>query len=82
MNTGTMRICTGRSWAWSETYRDGAQGKERIVVESAMARPLASTEQDDFVGRMIWALSDPSGLPGETSSRSLIRFPHSNGWSR
>ena len=50
-------------WAWSETYRDGAQGKERIVVESAMARPLASTEQDDFVGRMIWALSDPSGLP-------------------
>ena len=51
------------SWAWSETYRDGAQGKERIVVESAMARPLASTEEDDFVGRMIWALSDPSGLP-------------------
>ena len=50
-------------WAWSKTYRDGAQGKERIVVESAMARPLASTEQDDFVGRMIWALSDPSGLP-------------------
>ena len=50
-------------WAWSKTYRDGAQGKERIVVESAMAQPLASTEQDDFVGRMIWALSDPSGLP-------------------
>ena len=48
---------------WSKTYRDGAQGKERIVVESAMARPLASTEQDNFVGRMIWALSDPSGLP-------------------
>ena len=52
-------------WAWSKTYRDGAQGKERIVVESAMARPLASTEQDDFVGRMIWALSDPSGLPAK-----------------
>ena len=30
-----------------------------------MARPLASTEQDDFVGRMIWALSDPSGLPAK-----------------
>ena len=49
--------------AWSKTYRDGAQGKEWIVVEHAMARPLASTEQDDFVGRLIWALSDPSGLP-------------------
>lgn len=48
---------------WSETYRDGARGKEQIVVECAIARPLASTEQDDFVGRLRWALSDPSGLP-------------------
>ena len=28
-----------------------------------MARPLASTRQDDFVGRLLWALSDPGGLP-------------------
>ncbi|MDZ7751851.1 MAG: anti-phage defense-associated sirtuin Dsr1 [Gammaproteobacteria bacterium] len=49
--------------AWAETYRDGVRGKERIVVESAMARPLASTRQDDFVGRLLWALSDPGGLP-------------------
>jgi len=48
---------------WAETYRDGVRGKERIVVENAMARPLASTRQDDFVGRMLWALSDPSGVP-------------------
>ena len=48
--------------AWADTYRDGVRGKERIVVESAMARPLASTKQDDFVGRMLWALCDP-GLP-------------------
>ncbi len=49
--------------AWAKTYRDGVQGKERVVVECAMARPLASTEQDDFVGRLLWALSDPRGLP-------------------
>lgn len=49
--------------AWAETYRDGVRGKERIVVECAMARPLASTQQDDFVGRLLWALSDPGGLP-------------------
>ena len=49
--------------AWSETYRDGARAKERIVVQYAIARPLTSTKQDDFVGRMLWALSDPSGLP-------------------
>ncbi len=49
--------------SWAETYRDGVRGKERIVIECAIARPLASTRQDDFVGRLTWALSDPGGLP-------------------
>ena len=53
---GTLR-------AWADTYRDGARGKERIVVEYAMARPDTATGQDDFVSRMKWALSDPSGRP-------------------
>jgi hypothetical protein len=51
--------------AWAETYRDGVLGKERIVVEYALARPSASTQQDDFVGRMLWALSHHSGLPAK-----------------
>ncbi|MGD9852409.1 MAG: SIR2 family protein [Nitrospirales bacterium] len=50
---------------WANTYRDGVGGKERIVVEYAMTRPLASTRQDDFVGRMLWALSHESGLPAK-----------------
>lgn len=49
--------------AWAETYRDGASGKERIVFEYAVARPDTATSQDDFVSRMMWALSDPSGFP-------------------
>lgn len=51
--------------AWAETFRDGVLGKERIVVSNALARPSASTRQDDFVGRMLWALSDRSGLPAK-----------------
>jgi len=51
---------------WAETYRDGVRGKESIVVKCAMARPLASTRQDDFVGRLLWALSDPGGLPARS----------------
>ncbi|GIX25497.1 MAG: hypothetical protein KatS3mg122_2728 [Caldimonas sp.] len=51
--------------AWAETYRDGVRGKERIVVECAMARPLASTKQDYFISRMLWALSHPDGLPAK-----------------
>lgn len=49
--------------SWADTYRDGARGKERIVVEYAMARPDTATGRDDFVSRMLWALSDPKGLP-------------------
>ncbi len=50
---------------WAETYRDGVQGKEAIVVKHALTRPQESTQQDDFVGRMLWALSDKSGLPAK-----------------
>lgn len=52
-------------YAWAETYRDGVLGKERIVVSHALTHPSASTQQDNFVGRMLWALSDPSGLPAK-----------------
>ena len=51
--------------AWADTYRDGILGKESIVVDYAITRPSASTQQDDFIGRMLWALSDPSGLPAK-----------------
>ena len=51
--------------AWADTYRDGVQGKEAIVVKHALAKPQDSTQQDDFVGRMLWALSDKSGLPAK-----------------
>ncbi len=50
---------------WAETYRDGILGRERIVVDYALARPSESTRQDDFVGRMLWALSHESGLPAK-----------------
>lgn len=51
--------------AWADTYRDGVNGKSGIVARHALARPSASTQQDDFVGRMLWALSDKAGAPAE-----------------
>lgn len=50
---------------WAKTYRDGVRGKEYIVIECAMARPSGSTKQDYFIPRMLWALSDRSGLPAK-----------------
>jgi hypothetical protein len=51
--------------AWAETYRDGVQGKEAVVVKHALTRPQGCTPQDNFVGRLLWALSDKSGLPAK-----------------
>ncbi len=64
---------------WAGTYRDGVRGKESIVVGLAGLRPLTSTKQDDFVGRALWALSDPSGGPPDASP-TLTRFRHWIGW--
>ena len=50
---------------WAADYRDGVHGKERVVMEYALFNPTKSTKEDDFVGRMLWALSDKSGLPAK-----------------
>jgi SIR2-like domain len=48
---------------WAEHYRDGISANERIVSRHASSPPTASTLQDNVVGRVIWALTDPSGVP-------------------
>lgn len=53
---------------WAEIYRDGILGKEQIVVQLAHTKPSASTVEDNFVDRMLWALSDPSGSPAKRFS--------------
>ena len=50
---------------WASIYQLGITGKEFLVANHAITRPTVSTKQDDFVGRMLWALSDPSGLPAK-----------------
>lgn len=50
---------------WSETYRDGVRGKELIIAREAVVSPLKATQEDGFVGRVLWALSDEGGLPAK-----------------
>jgi hypothetical protein len=50
---------------WANTHRDGVNGKEQIVIRHAIAKPSGSTTQDDYVGRLLWALSDSRGLPAK-----------------
>lgn len=51
--------------AWAETYRNGAAGKEQYIVQHALAQPSKSTPQENFVDRVLWALSDDTGLPAK-----------------
>lgn len=48
---------------WAATYRDGITSKANIVQTYAPIHPSKSTPQDNFAGRMLWAISDPSGWP-------------------
>lgn len=48
---------------WSSIYRDGTRGKERLVVRHASRDPRTASRENDFIGRLLWALSDPGGLP-------------------
>jgi hypothetical protein len=50
---------------WAATYRDGISGKESLVVRHATTPPRQSTREDDYVGRVLWALSDRSGAPAK-----------------
>lgn len=50
---------------WAEIYRDGITRKESIITTYAGIYPSACTPQDDFIGRMLWAISDSSGLPAK-----------------
>lgn len=50
---------------WSEVYRNGAQGKEQIVRECALVAPSESSQQNNFVSRLLWAITDRSGKPAQ-----------------
>lgn len=50
---------------WSSIYRDGVRGKERLIVRYASRAPRMVSQENDFVGRLLWALSDKDGLPAK-----------------
>ncbi len=50
---------------WSETYRDGILGKEEIITKYVVNPPIESTLEDNFIGRILWAISDKSGVPAK-----------------
>lgn len=48
---------------WSDCYRQGSEGKIAILREEATKIPPEKIDSEDFPSRVLWALSDPSGIP-------------------
>lgn len=51
--------------AWADYHREGIRGKEQFVTKYASLKPMLSTVEDNFVGRVLWAISDASGIPAK-----------------
>lgn len=50
---------------WAARFRDGTRGKEQIVLSEASGDPRNATADDDFVKRILWAITDHTGLPAK-----------------
>lgn len=55
------QLLTDTLTTWGKNYSLGSTGYAQIVTNYANVKPLATTQEDDYVGRMLWALSEPSG---------------------
>jgi len=60
---------------WASLWREGSLGRRGVVEECAHRDPQTSTDKDDFVGRMVWALSDPTGQAAKTFAESQTEYP-------
>lgn len=50
---------------WAKAYKQGIISKTNIASKYASYIPSRSTIQDNFIGRMLWAITDISGQPAK-----------------
>jgi hypothetical protein len=60
--------------AWALLYGEGRLGLESIIRQNAQYGPQGSTKEDDFVGRVLWALMEQSGTAAKLFA-SLVPAP-------
>lgn len=46
---------------WARIYSDGFEGKKKIIQNFAWMKPQVSTVEDDFVRKVLWAITDSQG---------------------
>jgi len=64
LNTDGHHLLHKTLRTWAEIYRDGLTGK-RSVIREATGFP-SPVHGDGQISRVLWAITDPSGLPAKT----------------
>ncbi len=63
--------------AWADSYSKGFQGKVQEVIKLSESKPSASTDENDIVKKLIWALSDSTGKAAEAFANNNPIFDFS-----
>ena len=71
---GRYHALHGSLAEWAKHYAEGFNAKENIIRTEALRDPSTNSTTDDFVDRVIWALSDESGIPAKIFA-SLVPSP-------
>lgn len=60
---------------WAKIYSNGVEGKNLVIQQNANIVPTKSNDKNDFIGRVVWALTDPKAKTAETFAK-LKEPPH------
>lgn len=71
---GNYRALHDTLGEWAKHYTEGFNAKENIIRTEALRDPSTNSTTDDFVDRVVWALSDESGIPAKIFA-SLVPSP-------
>ncbi len=53
---------------WADIYSKGQEGKKQLIIDNAHKKLSENSDNDNFIGRVLWALSDNSTVPLKTFS--------------
>lgn len=60
---------------WCNSIRIGDDARTKIVTDCVWRDPGRVSPDDDFVGRMLWALDDPTGEAAKAFSDAELAYP-------
>lgn len=61
---------------WCDSIQNGDTTRTEIVDDCAWRDPRMNSPSDDFVGRLLWALDDPTGEAAKAFADADVKYPY------